>query len=98
MAERQQEVIGSTVERRDLHEWGLVQAARTGSGQAFDTLMERYHAQVLRYFTRQTGDPELAADLTQDTFLDAYRRLDRLDDARPFVAWLFRIARYNLLH
>jgi RNA polymerase sigma factor (sigma-70 family) len=76
----------------------LVIAAQAGCDQSFTLLVERYHAQVLRYFNRQTGDPELAADLTQETFLDAFRRLDRLSDDRPFVAWLFRIAHNNLLH
>ncbi len=82
----------STIDQR------LVVAARAGCDQAFTVLVERYHAQVLRYFARQTGDPELAADLTQETFLDAFRRLERLTDDRPFAAWLFRIAHNNLLH
>jgi RNA polymerase sigma-70 factor, ECF subfamily len=76
----------------------LVVAARAGCDQAFTVLVERYHAQVLRYFARQTADRELAADLTQETFLHAFRRLDRLTDDRPFAAWLFRIAHNNLLH
>jgi RNA polymerase sigma factor (sigma-70 family) len=76
----------------------LVDATRTGHVEAFGLLVERYHASILRYLTGQTSDRELAAELTQETFLDAFRDLNRLADDRPFAAWLYRIARNNLLH
>ena len=76
----------------------IVLAAQAGCHDAFTTLFDRYQAPILRYLTRQTGDGEQAADLTQQTFLDAYRRLDRLTGDRPFAAWLYRIAHNNLLH
>lgn len=75
----------------------LIAAAQSGSVQAFTLLIERRHPRVLRYLLRQTGDPELAADLAQETFLDAFRSLDRLPDDYSFDAWLYRIARHNLL-
>ena len=75
----------------------LVAAAQSGSARAFDLLVVRHHAPILRYLARQTGDPELAADLAQETFLDAFRSLDRLGDDRSFAVWLHRIARHNLL-
>ncbi len=75
----------------------LVAAAQSGSARAFDLLVERHHPPLLRYLTRQTGDRELAADLAQETFLDAFRSLQRLADDRSFAAWLYRIARHNLL-
>ncbi len=65
--------------------------------QAFAQLVERYYPLILRYLTRRTGDAELAADLTQETFLDAWRDLERLADGRPVAPWLYRIARNNLL-
>jgi RNA polymerase sigma-70 factor (ECF subfamily) len=74
----------------------LVRAAQCGSAAAFDLLLLRYHDPVRRYLLRQSGDPEVAADLLQETFLDAYRSLGRLADDRPFAAWLYRIARNNL--
>ena len=85
-------------EALQLGERSVVDAAQAGCKESFAVLADRYHAQVLRYLTRQTGDRELGADLTQQTFFDAYRRLDRLANDRPFAAWLYRIAHYNLLH
>ena len=75
----------------------LVEAARAGSVIAFEVLVERYDARLRAFFTRVTGDPELAADLTQETFLDAYRSRNALPTDRPFAAWLYQTARYNLL-
>lgn len=75
----------------------LVGAVQCGAVQAFTTLIERYYAPILRHLTRQTGDPDLAADLTQETFLDVHRSIMQLTGDRPFAAWLYRIARHNLL-
>ena len=71
----------------------LVASARAGAADAFAVLVHRYNAPLLGYFVRSSGDAELAADLTQETFLAAFRRLDRLAEDRSFAAWLFRIAR-----
>lgn len=75
----------------------LASLARTGSAQAWEELVQRHYPPLVRFLTAQTGDPEDAADLAQETFLDAYRRLDRLDPDQPFMPWLYRIARYNFL-
>ena len=63
---------------------------------AFAALVDRYYASLLRYLTRQTGDAELAADLTQATFLAAFRCRHQLADEAAVGAWLFGIARNQL--
>ncbi len=68
----------------------------TGTREAFDVLVDRYHAPLLQYLTRQTVNPELAADLTQESFLAAFRCLDQLADHGAFAAWLYGIARNQL--
>jgi RNA polymerase sigma-70 factor (ECF subfamily) len=75
----------------------LVRAAQAGCYQAFEQLVIRYYERMLSYLTHATSDPVVAADLTQETFLDAFRDLQRFACDRPFVAWLYRIARNNLL-
>jgi RNA polymerase sigma-70 factor (ECF subfamily) len=77
-------------------EAALVVAARSGDRAAFELLIAPYHLPLLRYLTRQTGDPELARDLVQDTLLRAYDRLDQLDRDRSFAAWLYTIAHSRL--
>jgi RNA polymerase sigma-70 factor (ECF subfamily) len=71
----------------------LVGAVRTGDFAAFTVLVDRHHAPLRRYLLRQTGDPELAADLAQETFLDAFRQHDQMDRDGSFTAWLYGIAR-----
>lgn len=56
-------------------------------------LYERYREQILRYLLRRCGDPELAEDLTQRTFLKAHQRAASYEDrGLPVSAWLYRIA------
>ena len=53
----------------------------------------RHHAQIYRYLRRRTGDPEQAADLTQEVFADAAAALTRTDRAPDsMLAWLYTIA------
>jgi RNA polymerase sigma factor (sigma-70 family) len=70
----------------------LVNAARAGATGAFDVLVDRFSADIARYLQRLVGDRELAADLTQETFLTAYTAPHQLSDDRSFSAWLYRIA------
>jgi RNA polymerase sigma-70 factor (ECF subfamily) len=70
----------------------LVVAARAGTVGAFDVLVSRYEGQIFGYLMRLVGDRQLAEDLTQETFLAAYRALHQLSDEQSFAAWLYGIA------
>lgn len=74
----------------------LVTAARAGSEEAWAAIVGRYYPGLLRYLTRQAGDPEVAADLAQDTFLTALIEIDKPGAERAFAAWLYRIAQNRL--
>jgi RNA polymerase sigma-70 factor (ECF subfamily) len=52
----------------------------------------RYHGEIYGFLARMVRDPELAADLAQDTFVKAYRAYDSLDDRAKARAWLYSIA------
>jgi RNA polymerase sigma-70 factor (ECF subfamily) len=71
----------------------LVDAARAGSEAAFETLVDRYRAPVVRLAYRLTHDADEAKDIAQDSFFRAYRRLPEFHTDRPFARWLFVIAR-----
>jgi len=70
----------------------LISLAATGNRDAFGRLYERYRLRVLKHALFLTGDPLLAEDLTEQTFLNALQAISRYQ-ARgvPFVAWLLRI-------
>jgi RNA polymerase sigma-70 factor (ECF subfamily) len=58
----------------------------------FDRIFTAYSAPIYNYSLRMVGDPDRAADITQDTFIKAYRKLDTLTDPSATRAWLYRIA------
>ena len=70
----------------------LIGLARRGEGEAIARLVDRYSSRLHRYLTCLVGDPSLAEDILQDTWLRVMDRLDRYDPARPFAVWLFRVA------
>jgi RNA polymerase sigma-70 factor (ECF subfamily) len=55
-------------------------------------LLEEHLPRVYRFARRLTRDPHAAEDLTQETFLRAWRSRDRLRDAGGARVWLFTIA------
>lgn len=59
---------------------------------AFDRIFEDFSAPIYNYVLRMVGDADRAADITQDTFIKAYRKLDTLTDPSAARAWLYRIA------
>jgi RNA polymerase sigma-70 factor, ECF subfamily len=58
----------------------------------FARLFEEYSAPIYNYVLRMVADADRAADITQDTFIKAYRKLDTVTDATSTRAWLYRIA------
>ena len=70
----------------------LAARAKAGSTACFAALVSRYEARVLSFVSRRGVDHADAEDVTQDTFLLAWRALGRYDPSRRFSAWLFTIA------
>jgi RNA polymerase sigma-70 factor (ECF subfamily) len=70
----------------------LVQRASDGDSGAFEEIFHAYHARIYRYVYRLVGNAEDAQDLTQDSFLRAYRALQRGAQPVSLSAWLYRIA------
>ena len=75
-----------------LDENNLVERARAGDDTAFAVLFEQFHAPILNYLHRMVSDRALAEDLTQDTFIKAYKSLPKTKPDLAFKAWLYRIA------
>lgn len=57
-----------------------------------DALFNKHHNEIYAYLVRMLRDPELAADLTQDAFVKAYRNYDTLQKDENARAWLYQIA------
>jgi len=70
----------------------LVHQAKNGSREAFAALMELYQNKVYSLALRMTGSAEDAADLCQETFLNAWRGLPNFKGDSSFSTWLYRLA------
>ena len=57
-----------------------------------EELFAAHHGEIYAYLIRMLRDPELAADLTQDAFVKAYRNYNVLEKPENARAWLYQIA------
>jgi len=80
-----------------LEEARVIALVRAGEADAFAEIIEHYQASIIRYLFRLTGDYEMAKDLAQDTFIQAYKGILKTDAELSFRAWLYRIATNNAL-
>ena len=70
----------------------LLELALQGDRDCFGELSKRWQQKIYAFICRYVGNAEDARDLTQDTFVKAYRNLDRLTDPARFSSWLYKIA------
>jgi len=70
----------------------LIPLAQRGDSAAWETLMREHQQAVFRLAYLLLGDADDAEDVAQETFIRAYRALERFDASRPMRPWLLRIA------
>jgi RNA polymerase sigma-70 factor (ECF subfamily) len=70
----------------------LILRSRGGDTEAFGRLVRVHQDAIYGLIVRMMRDPGLAEELTQDSFLKAYRALDSFRGASRFSTWLYRIA------
>ena len=76
----------------DCSDGELAALALAGRQAAYRALLARHREAVFRLVRASIGDPAEALDVTQEAFISAFAALKRYDPARPFIAWLKRIA------
>lgn len=69
----------------------LVRRFRDGNARAFEILVERHSGRVYNLCLRVLGDPDEAADASQDAFLSAIRKLHTFRGEAAFTTWLHRV-------
>jgi RNA polymerase sigma-70 factor (ECF subfamily) len=70
----------------------LVQRHRIGDPEAFEELYVRFEGMVFNLALRMTGEPDDAADLSQEIFLRIYRHLGKFRGRSSLKTWIYRIA------
>lgn len=69
----------------------IVRRVLDGSTDAFRILVERHERPVFSLAYRMVGNREEAEDIAQESFVRAFRALDRFDPAHRFSSWILRI-------
>ncbi|MXV74207.1 sigma-70 family RNA polymerase sigma factor [Candidatus Poribacteria bacterium] len=70
----------------------LIHRILSGDDAAFDLLVKKYEKGVHALTWRKIGDFHYAEEITQDAFLQAYKRLSTLKNPQQFAGWLYVIA------
>lgn len=70
---------------------------RATARASVERLYAAHHSEIYAYLARMLRDDELAADLTQETFVKAYRAYHTLADHNRARAWLYQIAGHTAL-
>lgn len=76
----------------EFFENGVIRSVLDGNINDFEQLVTAYEKNVYNLALRMVGDPDDAADITQETFIKAYRALGSFRGDSKFSSWLYRIA------
>ncbi len=69
----------------------VIQAVIDGDTKAFGVLIRKYQTPIYNLMLRTTGCMEDAADLTQETFLRAFRKIHTYTAGKSFFSWIYAI-------
>jgi len=71
----------------------LIQDYLSGNDASLEILVKRYLPRVYAFSRQYTGSTDNASDITQETFVKAWRNLEKFDTKRKFSAWILTIAK-----
>jgi RNA polymerase sigma-70 factor, ECF subfamily len=85
-------LLPTTRQSRSNSEFDLIARAKQGDEQAFAALFDTHKKRVYALCLRMTGDVADAEDLTQDAFIQVFRKLNAFRGDSAFSTWLYRVA------
>jgi len=75
----------------------LIERALNNDQQAYTEIVDHYRDRIYHFVLRMVKDPAQAQDLTQETFIKAFRALDSFNSDYAFTTWLYKIASNNCI-
>jgi RNA polymerase sigma factor (sigma-70 family) len=69
----------------------LVRKAKNGSEKAYRKLFDLYASRLFRFLRQFSQDRDIVEDWVQQTFIKAFRNINRFEERSKFVTWLFQI-------
>ena len=76
----------------DMTDHNLVTQFKDGSMEAMEAIVDRYENRIFNFGLKMCGQFQDAEDITQDTFLNAFRYLNSFREETKLKNWLFKIA------
>lgn len=73
----------------------LVQKMRKGDDSAYQIMMDQWEKRVYNFALRYANDSHFAMEVVQQTFIQAFEKIDQLKDPSKLKSWLYRIASNN---
>ncbi len=71
----------------------LARKVQKGDREAFGEIVERFQARIFSFCYQFFRDRDIATEMTQETFLRAYRYIKKYDPKRKFSTWIYSIAK-----
>ncbi|MFA5777202.1 MAG: RNA polymerase sigma factor [Parcubacteria group bacterium] len=71
----------------------LIEEFTEGNEYSFEKLLNKYLKPVFNFVCQLSGDFQAAEDLTQETFVKAWKHIKKFDRERSFKTWIFTIAK-----
>ena len=69
----------------------IIAEVLNGNVNAFGLLVKKYQKPIYNLMLRMTGSPDRAEDLTQDTFIRVYDKIDLFKPGKNFFSWIYKI-------
>jgi len=76
---------------KDLTDEELVELSKVSDERAYAELVSRYEQNIYNLALRITGNEEDASDILQETFIQAFKKLDSFRGDSKFSTWIYRI-------
>ena len=73
-------------------EYTLIERIQHGDTEAFNPLVQKYHSKIYTHIFGRIKNAETAKDLTQETWIKAFRAINTFSADASFYSWLYRIA------
>ena len=83
---------------QQLSDGELVQLVKAGEAEPFDELVRRHSVKIHDLCYKILRNYDDASDMAQETFIKAYRKINKFDGRSKFSTWLYRIAVNNCLN
>jgi len=70
----------------------LIEKARVGDESAFNQLVNLWYKRIYNYALKQCAREDIAADISQKTFIAVFKNLKKLKEVESFKPWIYKIA------